>query len=114
MKSTFKDATNMPHLILTVLSRWFSPVESQVKAQKAAIGSICENIDKLGTVAEIIQPGKRGRVSFQATTWFAVCPYDVVLMPNTRVRVIEHHDSTLIVEPVAFGSNPALPSVQGA
>jgi membrane protein implicated in regulation of membrane protease activity len=103
----------MINLILTVLSQWFSPVESQTTAQKAAIDSICDNIDKLGTVAETIQPGKRGRVSFQATTWFAVCPYDVVLMQNTRVRVIEHHDSTLIVEPVTFGSHPAVPSVEG-
>jgi membrane protein implicated in regulation of membrane protease activity len=103
----------MTNLIFSAFSRWFSPVESRTKAQKAAIDSICDNIDKLGTVAETIQPGKRGRVSFQATTWFAVCPYDVVLMRNTRVRVIEHHDSTLIVEPVAFDSNSALPSVEG-
>jgi membrane protein implicated in regulation of membrane protease activity len=103
----------MTNLIFTALYQWFSPRESQTTAQKAAIGSICDNMDKLGTVAETIEPGKRGRVSFQATTWFAVCPYDVVLMPNTRVRVIEHHDSTLIVEPVTFDSNSALPSVRG-
>lgn len=104
----------MTNPLFTVLSQWFSQVDPQTIAKKAAIGSICDNMDKLGTVAEIIQPGKRGRVSFQATTWFAVCPYDVVIPPNTRVRVIEHHDSTLIVEPVTFGSNPALPSAKGA
>ncbi|NJK69077.1 MAG: hypothetical protein HC789_16545 [Microcoleus sp. CSU_2_2] len=103
----------MTNPILTALSQWFSPGESQTRAQKAAIGSICDNMDKLGTIAETIHPGQRGRVSFQGTTWFGVCPYDVVLMPNTRVRVLEHHDSTLIVEPVTFDSNFALPSVRG-
>jgi membrane protein implicated in regulation of membrane protease activity len=101
----------MTNPILTALSKWFWRIESQTTAQKAAIGSICDNMDKLGTIAETIHPGQRGRVSFQATTWFAVCPYDVVLMPNTRVRVIEHHDSTLIVEPVSLDSISALPSV---
>jgi membrane protein implicated in regulation of membrane protease activity len=91
--------------ILTVPFKWFFPVESQAKAQKAAIDSICDKMDKQGTITEIIQPGQRGRVSFQATTWFAVCPHDIVLLPNTPVRVIEHHDCTLIVEPVVFDSH---------
>lgn len=104
----------MTNPLFTVLSQWFSQVDPQTIAKKAAIGSICDNMDKLGTVAEIIQPGKRGRVSFQATTWFAVCAYHVVLPPKTPVRVIEHHDSTLIVEPVLFSSHPALPSVTEA
>lgn len=109
------DVTDMTNPLFTVLSQWFSQVDPQTIAKKAAIGSIYDNMDKLAKVAETIYPGQRGRVSFQATTWFAVCPYDVVLMPNTPVRVIGDRDSTiLIVEPILFGANPALPSAKGA
>lgn len=105
----------MTNQIFTVFSKWFSRVESQTTAKKAAIGSIYDNMDKIAKVAETIHPGQRGRVSFQATTWFAVCPYDIVLMPNTPVRVIGDRDSTiLIVEPILFGTNSALPSITEA
>ncbi|MGL5060369.1 MAG: NfeD family protein [Microcoleus sp.] len=87
---------------------------SQTAAKQAAIASIQENTDKVATVTETIKPGQRGRIYFQGTTWFAICPYDVVLPPKARVRIIAEPDSTtLIVEPVPEGTNPAVLSVAG-
>ncbi|MGB3518028.1 MAG: NfeD family protein [Elainellaceae cyanobacterium] len=53
------------------------------------------------TVTEVIRPDERGRVAFQATTWFAVCPYQVVILPGAPVCVVgQYNATTLIVEPV--------------
>jgi hypothetical protein len=66
-------------------------------------------------VTEIIQPGQLGRVWFQATTWFAVCPYQAVLPPDTPVRVVGRYDTvTLIVEPVLSVVSSGLSSFDNA
>ncbi|MGB3201505.1 MAG: NfeD family protein [Nodosilinea sp.] len=53
------------------------------------------------TVTEVIRPDERGRVAFQATTWFALCRYQVVILPGAPVCVVgQHNATTLIVEPV--------------
>jgi membrane protein implicated in regulation of membrane protease activity len=67
------------------------------------------HLKKRGIVTEIIRPGKRGRVAFQATTWFAFCYYQVVLMPGMSVCVVDQYNATtLIVEPVPLPDAPSL------
>ncbi|HSM82607.1 MAG TPA: NfeD family protein [Nodosilinea sp.] len=52
-------------------------------------------------VTDTIEPGERGRVAFQGTTWFAFCRYQVVILPGMPVCVVEHYNATtLIVEPM--------------
>ncbi|NJL50156.1 MAG: hypothetical protein HC929_25675 [Leptolyngbyaceae cyanobacterium SM2_5_2] len=59
------------------------------------------HLKQRGTVTETIRPGRRGRVAFQATTWFAFCQYQVVLMPGMPVYVVDlYNATTLIVKPV--------------
>ncbi|ASC73294.1 hypothetical protein XM38_042580 [Halomicronema hongdechloris C2206] len=52
------------------------------------------------TVERIIQPGQRGRVHFQATYWFGICPDPVVLLPGMDVTVVGRRGNTLIVRPM--------------
>ncbi|TVQ13416.1 MAG: protease [Leptolyngbya sp. DLM2.Bin27] len=60
-------------------------------------------------VTEVIQPGQRGRVAYQGTTWVAFCRYQVVLPVNTPVRVVEQYSATtLIIEPVPLVNTPSL------
>ncbi len=71
--------------------------------------SVDAHLKQRGTVTEIIRPGKRGRVAFQSTTWFAFCQYQVVLMPGMPVCVVDQYNATtLLVEPVPLLNAPFL------
>lgn len=88
-----------------------NPIEAQMAARNAAIRA-CTALKDQGTVTQTIEPNVAGRVLFQATTWFAICPYKTVLLPNTYVRVIgQYNATTLIVEPVA-PVNPQNPAIE--
>ena len=52
-------------------------------------------------VSAAILPGKRGRVKYQATYWFAITPTSmpIGLKPGEKVRVIERRGNTLVVQP---------------
>lgn len=56
-----------------------------------------------------LYPGRVGRVWFQSTEWYAVCPYHVVLLAETPVRVIDRQNATtLVVVPVLLMTMTAL------
>lgn len=91
----------MSHTFLSSVSNLLFPIGEQGSRQKTRINSIYTHWVDRAVVTEVIQPGFRGRVRFQATTWFAICPYHAVLPANTPVRVVEHYNATtLVVEPV--------------
>lgn len=49
-------------------------------------------------VVETIEPGKRGRVSFQGIVWLAQCKQAVTLQKGSTVYVTERQGLTLIIE----------------
>jgi len=55
-------------------------------------------IDNQATVVEAIEPGRTGRVQFQATSWLARCPSGAALQPGQTVYVIDRRNTTLFVE----------------
>jgi membrane protein implicated in regulation of membrane protease activity len=94
--------------ILASLSNW-------VPSKKTTFSRVGAYLNERAIVTEIIQPGERGRVSFQATTWFAFCPYYVVLLPDTPVQVVEQHNATtLVVAPILFVVPHTSPSIDAA
>ncbi|MEC4983585.1 MAG: NfeD family protein [Oscillatoria sp. PMC 1068.18] len=52
------------------------------------------------TVTENIEPGKKGRVRFRASYWYAVCEEKITLSAGTLVQVRGNENITLIVEPI--------------
>lgn len=58
-------------------------------------------------VVEAIEPGKTGRVRFQATSWSARCISGASLQPGQIVYVIGHYNIMLSVEatPVPIDAN---------
>jgi|GEM_PF-6829254 hypothetical protein len=105
----------MSYSFLAELLRFLSPAEDQSSSQKAGINSVHAHWVERAVVTEDIQPGCRGRVLFQSTTWFAICPYYAVLPANTPVRVVNHYNATtLIVEPVLSVLAGNLPSIDAA
>jgi len=67
----------------------------------ALIGGI-QGMAKPGkaTVDRLIQPGQRGRVHFQGTYWFGICPDSIVLQPGMDVTVVGRRGNTLMVRPL--------------
>lgn len=58
-------------------------------------------ITRQAVVSNEIPPGKRGRVKYQATYWFAVTQTVMKrgLKVGKKVRVIERKGNTLVVQP---------------
>lgn len=68
-------------------------------------------------VTEVIRPVQPGRIAFQGTTWFAFCPYQVEILPNTPVQVVNRYNATtFIVWPVLWANHglPPIPSSPAA
>jgi hypothetical protein len=85
----------------SILFKLVNPVESSHAATAEAIMAYCNPLKEQGIITQTVNPGTRGRVMFQATTWFAICPHKTVLSPQTFVRVIgQYNATTLIVEPI--------------
>jgi hypothetical protein len=59
------------------------------------------DLDCEAVVDQVIQPGKPGRVRFQASWWPARCDEEVTLTPNTIVQVVGRQNITLVVRPIA-------------
>lgn len=53
-----------------------------------------------GYVEQTINPNGRGRVRYQATSWFGVCGDGRSLPKGTAVSVIGRQGNTLIVQPI--------------
>lgn len=49
-------------------------------------------------VTETIQPGRKGRIRFQSSEWYARNLQGLTLLPGTTVRVIGHQNITWYVE----------------
>lgn len=90
----------MPTPILSALSRFLPSDVLKPMKTSTAIATPVSLVEEWATVTVSIKPGKRGRVSFQATEWFAICLYYVELPSDTPVRVVEINNTTLIVEPL--------------
>ncbi|NET30510.1 MAG: protease [Cyanothece sp. SIO1E1] len=54
-----------------------------------------------------IEPGKSGRVKFQATYWFGCCAQDVRLPRGATVHVVGRKGNTLLVQPESYMSSAA-------
>lgn len=52
-------------------------------------------------VEQVIEPLRRGRVSFRGSYWFARCKQGITLFPGQMVYVVGIDNLTLVVEPVA-------------
>ncbi|MBE9181124.1 NfeD family protein [Oculatella sp. LEGE 06141] len=65
------------------------------------------DLDSEAVVDQLIQPGKPGRVKFQASWWPARCDDGVTLAPNTIVHVVGRQNITLLVRPIALGMTSA-------
>ncbi|MEM6424632.1 MAG: NfeD family protein [Cyanobacteria bacterium P01_D01_bin.128] len=67
----------------------YSPPPSPIKTAQVA------------TVVSEILPGMRGRVTYQATSWFAVMagPQPLGVRTGEKVRVIDRRGNTLVVRP---------------
>lgn len=52
------------------------------------------------TVDQIIESGKRGRVYFRGSWWFARCEQDITLEPGEVVAVVGLSNITLLVQPL--------------
>ena len=101
--------------ILTVLSRFFFQPDSHTHARILTISDVNRSLQEKAIVTKIIAPGEKGRISFQATEWFAVCPDDIVLPPGTSVRVIGSSDATtLIIEPLPSVVSCSVPLLEPA
>jgi hypothetical protein len=91
----------MSNSFWTAISKFWNPIEAYNVVTKTTLANYCDRLKDQGIVTQMIQPGVLGRVRFQATTWFALCPYDAVMSPNTFVRVVgKYNATTLIVEPI--------------
>lgn len=53
-----------------------------------------------GVVVETIKLGRRGRITFQSTSWFGVYDGDEELLPGTIVEVLERSGTTWVVRPL--------------
>lgn len=74
----------------------FSPLKPQPPRPHPTFGN------PQAVVANEVLPGKRGRVKYQATYWFAITPMalSIQLKAGDKVRVLERRGNTLVVEPV--------------
>lgn len=85
----------------------FQPSSSkmQVPADRKQFALSHIHFNNQAIVTKVIQPNKKGRVSFRATTWFGVCLQQLILLPNAEVRVTGFYNATtLIVEPISDAS----------
>ena len=91
----------MPRSFWTILSKVINPVEAHHATTTKATMAYCNSFKEQGVITQTVNPEVRGRVLFQATTWFAICPHKMELSPQTFVRVVGQYDATtLIVEPI--------------
>lgn len=105
----------MKGINLIRVSGWFSSTKAEPEERKTQIAEFCINLEQQATVIETVYLGQRGRVSYQATTWFAICVHPTVLLPNAPVRVVGFYNATtLIVEPIGAVAAQFLPSTHNA
>lgn len=108
----------MSHSSFAFFSKFKSPVaEGWLSGNRKDKDSVLvlHHPEQEGIVKKIIQPGRRGRVQFRASLWFAVCPYQIILLPETAVLVVGYYTATtLVVEPLSSTSSQFLPTVQVA
>jgi hypothetical protein len=98
----------MPSSFWTVLSKVINPAETRHANRAKITMAYCHSLKDQGVITQTVNPGVRGRVLFQATTWFAICPHTTVLSPQTFVRVIgQYNATTLIVEPIHPMTSPS-------
>jgi NfeD-like C-terminal, partner-binding len=91
----------MAYSLFLSLTKFLSISRASTSRERKEIASMYNRWEESAVVTTIIRPGQRGRVCFQSTTWFAICPHHAVLPADTPVRVVEHYNATtLIVEPV--------------
>ncbi|NJN57774.1 MAG: hypothetical protein HC879_09875 [Leptolyngbyaceae cyanobacterium SL_5_9] len=93
----------MRYIHLSNFSKLLPLVKTKSKAgntfwQSASCKSI-DYLEQLAIVSTTIQPYQTGRIYFQSSWWPAACEQNVVLLPDTKVRVIGMRNITYIVEP---------------
>lgn len=59
-------------------------------------------LENVGIVCAKISPGQTGQIEYRGSWWSAVCLNDLVLLPKTRVKVIDRVNLILVVEPIAI------------
>ncbi len=92
-----------------------SETDVQASSRNKDFALIRNYLEQEAIVTTVIRPGKRGRVRFQATIWFAVCPYSTILLPETAVLVLGRHSATtLIVQPLPSTPAQFLRSIDAA
>jgi membrane protein implicated in regulation of membrane protease activity len=68
-------------------------------AKVLLLGADDSPIHRQAIVSDTICPGQPGRAYFEGSCWPALCQQKVILLPGTRVYVIEIDNITLLVEP---------------
>lgn len=80
--------------------RWLSSALAKSPSAPVPLISTFRSGDNTAIVTQVIQPGRRGWVEFQATEWSAFCPSGGMLPPDAPVRVIGRINTTLVIEPL--------------
>ena len=62
-------------------------------------------LEREAIVDQTIQPGRSGRVRFQASWWPARCEQEITLLPGEIVYVVGIHNITLLVEPASLNGS---------
>jgi membrane-bound ClpP family serine protease len=66
----------------------------------SAVPTSWDYLDQLAVVQRLIRPNRRGRVRYRGSSWYALCPANIILLPGRTVRVIGRANMTLWVEPL--------------
>lgn len=67
------------------------------------------DLDEIAVVCYLIRPRNVGQVIYRGRPWSAVCLEDLVLLPETQVRVIDRVELKLVVRPLAVSQARTLP-----
>ncbi|MBE9010307.1 NfeD family protein [Pseudanabaenaceae cyanobacterium LEGE 13415] len=59
------------------------------------------DLEEIAVVCYGIRPQGVGQVEYRGRHWSAVCLEDVVLLPGTKVKVIDRYELKLVVRPLA-------------